>query len=127
MILVNFSQMMMSRDGSLPHAPTWVGPGDMRSVVAQPLNSRVSLNCRASGQPPPTIRWTKDGLALNQTFEEGLDFKVQSSCSVRSLLRNALRGLISNFNVGNKTIIATSQFYSELMRIYFYNDLFPGE
>ena len=74
----------MSRDGSSvtsppPHAPEWVSAGDMRSVVAQPLNSRVSLNCRASGQPPPSIRWTKDGLALNQTFEEGLDFKVQSS------------------------------------------------
>ena len=106
--------MMMFRDGSSvasppPHAPAWVlDQGDMRSVVAQPLNSRVSLNCRASGQPPPSIRWTKDGLALNQTFEEGLDFKVQS-CFVRSLLRNtALHGLISNFNVGNKTIIATS-------------------
>ena len=73
---------LMSRDGSsvpTPHAPEWVSAGDLRSVVAQPLNSRVSLNCRASGQPPPSIRWTKDGLALNQTFEEGLDFKVQSS------------------------------------------------
>ena len=84
MILVNFSQMMMFRDGSSvssppPHAPAWVlDQGDMRSVVAQPLNSRVSLNCRASGQPPPSIRWTKDGLALNQTFEEGLDYKVHS-------------------------------------------------
>lgn len=120
----------MFRDGSSvgsppPQAPAWAGPGDMRSVVAQPLNSRVSLSCRASGQPPPTIRWTKDGLALNQTFEEGLDYKVQP-CSVSSLLRNGLRGLISNSNVGNKTIIATSQFYSELMRIYF-DDLFPGE
>ena len=123
--------MLMSRDGSSvasspPHAPAWVGAGDMRSVVAQPLNSRVSLNCRASGQPQPTIRWTKDGLALNQTFEEGLDYKVQS-CSVRSLLRNGLHGLISNSNVGNKTIIATSQFYSELMRRIDFYDLFPGE
>ena len=75
--------MSTSRDGSPvsspPHAPEWLSAEDMRSVLAQPLNSRVSLNCRASGQPPPSIRWTKDGLSLNQTFEAGLDYKVQPS------------------------------------------------
>ena len=47
-----------------PSPPEWVDKLDMKRVVAEPLHSRVILSCKAMGYPQPDIKWTKDGIKI---------------------------------------------------------------
>ena len=40
--------------------------------TVQPLNSRVSLSCRAEARPPPSVRWTKDGIPIEEEVTRSL-------------------------------------------------------
>ena len=40
--------------------------------TVMPLNSRVSLSCRAEARPPPSVRWTKDGIPIEEEVTRSL-------------------------------------------------------
>jgi len=55
------------RDGGAtqtPAPPSWVDKQSMKTVIAEPLHSRVLLACKAVGYPEPDIKWTKDGIKI---------------------------------------------------------------
>ena len=47
-----------------PSPPQWVDKLDMKTVIAEPLHKRVILSCKAVGYPQPDIKWTKDGIKI---------------------------------------------------------------
>ncbi len=50
-----------------PVAPSWLAPGELAQMVAEPMFKRgITLPCRASGNPPPEITWTKDGVNVEK-------------------------------------------------------------
>ena len=51
-------------DGRAPIPPTWLDKESMKTVIAEPLHNRVSLTCKADGFPEPEIKWTKDGIKI---------------------------------------------------------------
>ena len=58
-------------DGNIPPtAPEWLDSSTLRNVIAEPLNSRVVLSCKASGWPQPSIRWTKDGIPVEEDKQD---------------------------------------------------------
>ena len=83
--------VMCCREDAAPQAPAWTDVSGMAAVVAQPLNSRystvqsteqystvqplnsrVSLSCRAEARPPPSVRWTKDGIPIEEEVTRSL-------------------------------------------------------
>ena len=86
-----FYFVMCCREEAPPQAPAWTDEAGMAAVVAQPLNSRystvqstvqystvmplnsrVSLSCRAEARPPPSVRWTKDGIPIEEEVTRSL-------------------------------------------------------
>ena len=59
-------------DNGVPEAPRFTEEG-MRTVAAEPLNTKVVLQCKASGWPQPTIRWTKDGIPIGEDRQYPFD------------------------------------------------------
>ncbi len=50
-----------------PVAPSWLAPAELAQAVAEPMFKRgITLPCRASGNPPPEITWTKDGVNVEK-------------------------------------------------------------
>ena len=47
-----------------PYPPSWVDKESMKTVIAEPLHNRVVLACKAVGYPEPEIKWTKDGIKI---------------------------------------------------------------
>ena len=54
------------REDLQPQPPVWADKAGLRSVIAEPLHSRVSINCRAVGQPRVEVRWTKNGIPVEE-------------------------------------------------------------
>ena len=86
-----YYRVMCCREEAPPQAPAWTDEAGMAAVVAQPLNSRystvqskvqystvmplnsrVSLSCRAEARPPPSVRWTKDGIPIEEEVTRSL-------------------------------------------------------
>ena len=62
-----------TEDGDrVPEAPRFTEEG-MRTTAAEPLNTKVVLQCKASGWPHPTIRWTKDGIPIAEDRQYPFD------------------------------------------------------
>ena len=78
------------RDGGVtqtPAPPSWVDKQSMKTVIAEPLHSRVLLACKAVGYPEPDIKWTKDGIKIEDDDLQKQDafnyYKVISSIKWR--------------------------------------------
>jgi len=58
------AELGVEGDGRAPIPPTWLDKESMKTVIAEPLHNRVSLTCKADGFPEPEIKWTKDGIKI---------------------------------------------------------------
>uniref|UniRef100_A0A8C9WZ64 receptor protein-tyrosine kinase n=1 Tax=Sander lucioperca TaxID=283035 RepID=A0A8C9WZ64_SANLU len=60
----------------LPMAPQWAHPEKMeKKLHAVPASKTVKFRCQASGNPPPTLKWYKNGKELKRDHRIG--FKVR--------------------------------------------------
>ena len=64
----------------------------MRSVIAEPLHARVNLNCRAAGQPRVEVRWTKNGIPV-----EDLNTNTANLIKVGGLDGQTIKGCLSEY------------------------------
>ena len=57
---------------SAPEPPSWTNEAAMRSFEAESFDQRVMLNCRANGNPYPTMAWFHRGIPIDENHRSGV-------------------------------------------------------
>ena len=55
-----------------PEPPSWANEAAMRSFEADSFDQRVMLNCRANGNPYPTMAWFHRGIPIDENHHSGV-------------------------------------------------------
>ena len=58
-------------DGGNPEPPSWTNSAAMRSLEADSFDQRMVLNCRANGNPRPTMSWFLNGIPIDESHYSG--------------------------------------------------------
>ena len=64
-----------------PQPPTWLEEGSLRKVIAEPLHSRVNINCKARGVPQVEVRWFRNGIPVEDLTPTLSNIKVSEASS----------------------------------------------
>ena len=79
-----------------PQPPTWIDEGSLRRVIAEPLHSRVNINCKAQGVPQVEVRWLRNGIPVEDLKDTFNNIKVGSE---QARARQDMFSLLNTRNV----------------------------
>ena len=83
-------------DDPQPQPPTWIDEGSLRRVIAEPLHSRLSINCKAQGVPQVEVRWFRNGIPVEDLTDTFNNIKVSSG---QAWVRQDMFSLLNTRNV----------------------------
>ena len=83
-------------DDPQPQPPTWIDEGSLRRVIAEPLHSRVNINCKAQGVPQVEVRWLRNGIPVEDLKDTFNNIKVGSG---QARARQDMFSLLNTRNV----------------------------
>lgn len=97
---------LSSNQKKMPMPPLWVQPGKMeKKLHAVPASKTVKFRCQASGNPPPTLKWYKNGKEFKRDHRIG-GFKV------RDQVGTIIMESVVPSDKGNYTCVVENQYGS---------------